>query len=503
MSFTGFSFKPPGSTATPAATPSFSFGASSTAQQPGQTQSTPTAAPSAFSFGNSTSAPQPAAAPAFSFGNSNAAAGTSSAQSTASKPFGAFSFGAPSTSTQSASQPAPAAAAAPFSFGSSLQTQQQQQQPAQASNNLFSSINKPNPLTVSQLLGSSNAGNQQNAAGASGSMFGASQGLQQSALAQQHAQPQLSIEERITAVQNAWNPQSPSNRFVYYFYNLSSTPLTVPLTQLPIPQNVAASPHLTALYKSAVLENPRPSDFVPALATGMDDLKRRVDAQRNMAGLHLAKLRSADIQGKITEKSTKHWKETEVRIDRATREQVRLEERLIRICARLAGLPQQQQQHGNLGSSMTNLASSGNLRDDQATLATLERIRDALSGSAGARHAGHQDFSRPVLNTTGGARLAGIVNELWMVVSQRKAALHGRNGTPNDGSQNTEWAVADESELNKVLEVLSQQQKSLDYLSKTLHTLLIDIDTCRLGFGLSPLANINQDGGDRAAMLIG
>jgi hypothetical protein len=53
--------------------------------------------------------------------------------------------------------------------------------------------------------------------------------------------------------------------------------------------------------------------------------------------------------------------------------------------------------------------------------------------------------------------------------------------------------------------VLAQQQKSLDYLSKTLRTLLVDIDTCRLGFGLPPIANRSenqQDGGkDRPAIM--
>ena len=43
------------------------------------------------------------------------------------------------------------------------------------------------------------------------------------------------------------------------------------------------------------------------------------------------------------------------------------------------------------------------------------------------------------------------------------------------------------------MQVLAQQQRSLDYLSKTLRTLLIDIDTCRLGFGLPPIANQSQN----------
>lgn len=38
------------------------------------------------------------------------------------------------------------------------------------------------------------------------------------------------------------------------------------------------------------------------------------------------------------------------------------------------------------------------------------------------------------------------------------------------------------------MQVLAQQQKSLDYMSKALRSLLVDIDTTRLGFGLSPIS---------------
>lgn len=233
------------------------------------------------------------------------------------------------------------------------------------------------------------------------------------------------------SIKNSWDPNSPTNRFSYYFYNLSPAPLTVPLTQLPLPPNVAASPHLTQLYKQAVLENPQPDKFIPALASSMDDLKKRVDAQRNMANLHLGKLKSQDIQGKISSANKKHYAETVVRIERLSREQIKLEEKLVHICARLAGL---------------QIYAPTGTKDEAEMLLMLERIRDELGVGSKSRAPGRHPAAH-------GPRLAGIVNELWMVVSQRKALMMGaRSGTP-DGTAGPEWGVADESELRKVLEV--------------------------------------------------
>ena len=445
----GFSFNKP-ATSTPAAattTPAFSFGAPAN-NAAAANSSTSTAAAPSFSFGNLASTSN----------NNTAAASTSTAA--ASKPlFGGFSFSNAANANAAPSQPAPAN---PFSFGASTSTAntstqpagqlfqpapllggQQQQQPL----NLFASAVKPNPLTVSQLLGST-ATSSTNAFG-SGNSNNPAGGLGSSSFVRP-PQPELSLEERISNVQNAWNPQSPSNRFAYYFYNLSPAPLQVPLTQLPVPANVVASAHLAALYKAAVLESPRPAEFVPALATGMDDLKKRVDAQQSMASLHLSKLRSAELQGKITERSRAHWQDTLVRLDRAHREQVRLEEKLIHICARLAGLPSSTTSAQN-ASTLSMSGSSNTVREDQITLAMLERIRDQLSGT------GRQAQSQ--VNTPAGARLAGIVNEMWMIISQRKAMLSQRSSGSSDAGSSAaaDWAIADEGELNRVLEVSARQ----------------------------------------------
>lgn len=240
-------------------------------------------------------------------------------------------------------------------------------------------------------------------------------------------------------IKNSWDPSSPANRFAYFFYNLSPQPLTVPLTQLPVPPNIAASQHLSQLYKQAVLENPRPDVYLPTLASSMDDLQKRVNAQKQMANLHLAKLQGNEMQGKIRDANKKHWSETVVRLDKLNKEQVKLEERLVRLCARLAGLQP---------------SSTSTSKDDVDLLVVLQRIQSELAGGQAAMAANR---GRQAQTNAGSARLAGIVNELWMVVSQRKAMMQGRTATPDangsSGTSHAEWGIVDEAEMQKVLEV--------------------------------------------------
>lgn len=249
------------------------------------------------------------------------------------------------------------------------------------------------------------------------------------------------------AVKNSWDPSSPQNRFSYFFYNLAPQPLSVPLTSLPVPANIAASPNQLQLYKAAVLEDPNPEMLVPVLATSFDDLQKRVNAQKNMASLHLGKLRSNEMMGKIKDGNKKHWSETVVRIERLNRTQVRLEGKLVHMCTRLAGL-----QSG----------PSGHAKDDNELLLYLERLQVELGGGPANSQRGGPTYGRNKAVTHQGARLAGIVNELWMVVSQRKAMMQNMNNgrksaSPEGAAQgegfSAEWGVVDESELQRILEV--------------------------------------------------
>ena len=157
--------------------------------------------------------------------------------------------------------------------------------------------------------------------------------------------------------------------------------------------------------------------------------------------------------GKIQDTSKKHWTETVIRIERLNREQSRLEERLVRLCARLAGLPLA---HSSSGSSL------GMSKDDADLLVVLERISAELGGIRNHHHRSSRGGSgyrqKGSSHAAGSLHLAGIVNELWMIVSQRKAVINSvnsgssRTGIPDEPSS-LEWSVVDEGELRKVLEV--------------------------------------------------
>lgn len=187
--------------------------------------------------------------------------------------------------------------------------------------------------------------------------------------------------------------------------------------------------------------------LVPVLATSFDDLQKRVNAQKNMASLHLGKLRSNEMMGKIRDGNKKHWSDTVVRIERLNRTQVRLEGKLVHMCTRLAGL---------------QTSSSGHSKDDNELLLYLERLQAELGGGSSINQQGGSRFGANKAMTHQGARLAGIVNELWMVVSQRKALMQnvssGRKSASPEGSNSgegfsAEWGVVDESELQRILEV--------------------------------------------------
>lgn len=166
-----------------------------------------------------------------------------------------------------------------------------------------------------------------------------------------------------------------------------------------------------------------------------------------MASLHLGKLRSQEMMGKIREGNKKHWSETVVRIERLNKTQVRLEGKLVHMCTRLAGL-----QSGPSGQS----------KDDNELLLYLEKLQAELGGGSTQNNQRAPAYSKNKAVTAQGARLAGIVNELWMVVSQRKALMQsmssGRKSVSPEAAAtgegfSAEWGVVDESELQRILEV--------------------------------------------------
>lgn len=78
-------------------------------------------------------------------------------------------------------------------------------------------------------------------------------------------------------------------------------------------------------------------------------------------------------------------------------------------------------------------------------------------------------------------KLAARVNEAWVAVAQRKAK---KVLLQNGGASGTEWAVINEQEVDKVLDVLAQQQRTLDYLADMVKRDQSTVRVIQEGFGL-------------------
>lgn len=101
---------------------------------------------------------------------------------------------------------------------------------------------------------------------------------------QQQAQYANSIEARVTAIKNAYSPTSPDCRFQTVFYN-KVEPNTIPQYVRPPVANVR-------LWEAAVKNNPDPTQLVPSLAVGFEDLRKRISEQDKAAAAFNATLAS-------------------------------------------------------------------------------------------------------------------------------------------------------------------------------------------------------------------
>ncbi|KAJ7282675.1 nucleoporin complex subunit 54-domain-containing protein [Mycena rebaudengoi] len=300
-------------------------------------------------------------------------------------------------------------------LGASQQGQQQQQQQQQ------------NPLGASLL---STSALRTPAAGAGGP-----------AQQQADAQTQFArLTARIEGIAAAWNAASPQCQFQYYFYNRVD-PNQVGLYGRP--------PNATndALWAKATRENPDPTCLVPAIAIGFDDLRQRVDAQRQQAAAHQERLKELKTRLQ-TLSSTQH--QNSARIARFAALQTQLTHRLLALAAHLHLL-------------VPALRSSGIRVEEEELRGWLEELREEIGVRGGSGGGGG--------NGNGGGRMRGKLGELWALVGALGAA---REGTQHQ--QGGEWKVVDEDGLGRIAQILSEQQAGLVHLTKILQRDLRDID---------------------------
>ncbi|KAH9925020.1 nucleoporin complex subunit 54-domain-containing protein [Epithele typhae] len=412
------------------------FGTTNTTAPSGGMFGSTTAAPSGGLFGNTANTTGGGM-----FGNTNTNTTAPSSGLFGSTATGGGLFGsttaAPTTGGGLFGSTAPATGTSGGLFGNTTQPQ--------AGSSFFSSTNQP--AQTGSLF--ANMGQQQRPAntglfGAGGSILGASTigggALGASNLftsksgapnPQQDAQTQSAqLQQKIESIASAWNPNNPQCRFQHYFYNLVE-PSQVHLYGRP------ANATNEAQWQKAMRENPDPSCFVPVIATGFDDLQKRVEAQTQQAATHQERIK--DLQARIAALVQAHQLKNASRLQRASALQTQLTHRVLKLV-----------QHLHL---LIPALRSSALRPEE------EALRTAL-----------EELDEEVRRPGGTGRIRGKLNELWALVGAVSAA---RDRDRRAGR--VEWTVVDEDGLAQIAQVLADEQAGLVHLTKLLHQDMKDL----------------------------
>ncbi|KAI6041469.1 nucleoporin complex subunit 54-domain-containing protein [Pisolithus marmoratus] len=256
------------------------------------------------------------------------------------------------------------------------------------------------------------------------------------AVIQQQSDPQsqfTALTQRIDAIAEAWNPNSPQCRFQHYFYNLVD-PGQASLYGRP--------PNATneSLWQRAVRDNPDPTCLVPVLALGFDALHMRVEAQSQQAAAQQEKLK--ELEKRLASLKAVHNDNNMARIQRAVSQNTQISHRLLKLI-----------QHLHL---LIPAVRSSAIRPEEETLrVALEEIEEEVRRPGGT------------------SKMRGKLNELWALVGAVNAARERGKKVGVDGP--TEWTVVDEEGLKQIAQILADQHAGLEHLTKVLQRDLKDL----------------------------
>lgn len=207
----------------------------------------------------------------------------------------------------------------------------------------------------------------------------------------------------------------------------------------------------TALWERAVRENPDPTCMVPVLALGFDDLHRRVAAQDKTQSDHTAKLK--ELSSRLEALSQKHVLSNALRAARARTLEAQLSMRVIALVQHLHLL-------------LPSVRSSAIRPEEEALRATLESIQDELTRPGGM------------------GRVRGKMNELWALVGAVAAQRERERRARPDGPG---WTVTDEDGLQRITQILKEQQHGLAHITNILREDLRDVAIMESGSTASAL----------------
>lgn len=340
-------------------------------------------------------------------------------------------FGNKSPASIFGSQAAPAAftttAMTPSLFGQSATSFPAQFQ-AKPSGTLFGSTAQP--TRTGSLFGSSLAPPIASTSSLLGSRSSPTTVIQQ----QSDPQSQFAVlTQRIDAIAEAWNPNSPQCRFQHYFYNLVD-PSQASLYGRP--------PNATneSLWQRAVRDNPDPTCLVPVLALGFDALHMRVEAQTQQAAAQQEKLK--ELEKRLASLKAIHNDNNMTRIQRAVSQNTQISHRLLKLIQHLHLL-------------IPAVRSSAIRPEEEALRVALEEIEEEVRRPGGT------------------SKMRGKLNELWALVGAVNAARERGKKVGVDGP--TEWTVVDEEGLKQIAQILVDQHAGLEHLTKVLQRDLKDL----------------------------
>ncbi|WVF69755.1 hypothetical protein IAT40_004534 [Kwoniella sp. CBS 6097] len=341
-------------------------------------------------------------------------------------------------------------------FGvSTSQPQQQPQQQQQQQSSLFGSATAG--------FGQQSTNNNNGMMGNTGMGMGMGMAASTSVIPNPFGVKQeLDIETRIKMVQNAWDTNSLDCRFKYFFYNVVEEGTTGRYGR-------PAGANDDAKWVKALRDNPDPNSMVPVLATGWADVKKRQQAQENLASVHQQRIKE------LTQ-ALSHTRQTSlsasIRLANLQAQQTQLLHRLIHLVAQT---PQ-----------FVPLIQSTAFRQEEAEMqGQLEGVKADLEGkgknsvrsSTSIGLNGNSGRGTPVGVQKG--RLLGQVNELWGQLEEIRRRRKIRSAEGTDGS----W-LGDEKALAEVAEILATQQMALQKLSGLVHDAAFDADVMRQGLGM-------------------
>ncbi|KAI9494689.1 nucleoporin complex subunit 54-domain-containing protein [Zychaea mexicana] len=236
------------------------------------------------------------------------------------------------------------------------------------------------------------------------------------------------IWQALALLKSWWDPQSPYCRFKHYFYNL------VPQEQVHLYQKPAS--HDKKAWDEAQKKNPDPSRFVPALAIGFEDVKKRMEAQERQSLAQIAIL-----------------KETQAKVDKlrntdAVATAKKLEEyktRHMELIQRVIWLLKKAQVLRNKGVPLT--------ADEEKLRATLENIQEQLVQSE---------------------QFHGKLSQLWAQLQLIKESgrkygklddVHGWNGVSSDNRESITKVLGEQQTgIQHTMDILEKNQRDVEMM---------------------------------------